>query len=204
MNYFSEVNSVSGGVLATCNCRMATLGKYRPESHGKTLPERHRLLNLLCISEINFMSNAYEKEITRNLGNNRNLILLGCRADADIDNLTAQVAELKRAKTHGAGTETQKSISQWATETFGEAGSNMRVATRTNEEMAELLSALSVDQNHEKAAEECADIVIILYRLCERLGKDLNHEVDKKMTKNRKREWERDGSCHGYHRKHVS
>ena len=33
------------------------------------------------------MRNVYETDITKNLGNNRNLILLGVRADADIHHL---------------------------------------------------------------------------------------------------------------------
>ncbi len=95
--------------------------------------------------------------------------------------------------------ETQDSISQWADDTFGPAGSNARVAARANEEMAELLRALTVDDNHHKAAEELADIVIILNRLATRLGVDLNAEVNRKMAVNRKREWKLDNTGHGYH-----
>lgn len=95
--------------------------------------------------------------------------------------------------------ETQDSISVWANETFGPSGSNIRVAARANEEMAELLRALSVDDHHPKAAEEMADVVIVLYRLAWRLGVDLHFEIDRKMTLNRKREWKQDGSGHGYH-----
>jgi NTP pyrophosphatase (non-canonical NTP hydrolase) len=95
--------------------------------------------------------------------------------------------------------ETQKTISAWATETFGPVGTNVRVAIRANEEMAELLRALSVDDNSPKAAEEIADILIVLYRVAERLGCDLLAEVDRKMAVNRLRKWNRDGSGHGYH-----
>ena len=49
------------------------------------------------------MSNAYEKEITSNLGNRRNLILLGCRADADIDYRNDKIASLEaQVKTQDA------------------------------------------------------------------------------------------------------
>jgi len=41
------------------------------------------------------MSNAYEKEITKNIVNDRNLILLGCRADADIDYLKERIKALE-------------------------------------------------------------------------------------------------------------
>lgn len=95
--------------------------------------------------------------------------------------------------------ETQKSVSDWANETFGPSGSNIRVATRCNEEVAELLSELSIDDFNPKAASEMADIVIILYRLATRMGVDLLDEVDAKMVINRAREWQLDGTGHGYH-----
>jgi NTP pyrophosphatase (non-canonical NTP hydrolase) len=95
--------------------------------------------------------------------------------------------------------ETQTTVSEWADETFGPSTSNVRVAVRTNEEMAELLRALSTDESHPKAAEEVADIVIVLYRLATRLGVDLMTEIDLKMALNRSRNWKPDGSGHGYH-----
>lgn len=99
--------------------------------------------------------------------------------------------------------ETQESISLWASETFGESGSNLRVAIRANEEMAELLRCLSVDDNNPKAAEELADVAIVLARLAVRLKADVvdvyGDEVNRKMAINRQRVWKRDGSGHGYH-----
>lgn len=72
--------------------------------------------------------------------------------------------------------ETQEAISQWAEKTFGPASSHARVAARANEEMAELLRALTADDNHPKAAEECADVVIVLYRLATRLREKIEIE----------------------------
>ena len=96
--------------------------------------------------------------------------------------------------------ETQETISQWAETTFGPASSNARVAARANEEMAELLRALTIDDQHPKAAEEIADIFIVLFRLATRLGVDVRDEIDKKMTVNRyERTWRKDGNGHGYH-----
>lgn len=95
--------------------------------------------------------------------------------------------------------ENQRTISNWANETFGPAGSNARVAARANEELAELLRALTADDDHPKAAEEVADTVIILYRLATRLGIDLHDEIDRKMAVNRAREWKLDNTGHGYH-----
>jgi len=83
--------------------------------------------------------------------------------------------------------ETQKTVSQWADETFGLASSNTRVAARANEEMAELLRALTTNDTDQKAVEEAADVVIVLYRLAERMGMDLHSEIDRKMSINRQR-----------------
>lgn len=95
--------------------------------------------------------------------------------------------------------ETQITISAWTEATFGAASSNARVAARANEEMAELLRALTVDDNHPKAIEEAADIVIILYRLAHRMGRDLHEEIDRKMAINRDRQWNVGADGHGYH-----
>lgn len=99
-------------------------------------------------------------------------------------------------------TETQKTISTWSNDTFGPAGSNARVAARANEEMAELLRALTSDDAHPKAPEEIADVVIVLYRLADRMGIDLHEQINAKMEINRKREWKQEGwagSGCGYH-----
>ncbi len=95
--------------------------------------------------------------------------------------------------------ETQESISKWADDTFGPTSSTMRVAVRANEEMAELLRALSVDDFNQKALDECADVYIVLCRVVTRLGGDFQELIDAKMAINRKREWNLDGSGHGYH-----
>lgn len=95
--------------------------------------------------------------------------------------------------------ETQYTISDWADHTFGPASSNARVAARANEEMAELLRALTADDEHEKAAEEIADVVIVLFRLVTRLGRDLGEEIDRKMKINRDRKWNITTDGHGYH-----
>jgi NTP pyrophosphatase (non-canonical NTP hydrolase) len=95
--------------------------------------------------------------------------------------------------------ETQGTISDWADKTFGPAKSNMSIATRANEEMAELLRALAKDDRIGTAAEEAADVVIVLMRLFEYLGTDMWAEVERKMKINRKRVWKKDPDGHGYH-----
>ena len=98
--------------------------------------------------------------------------------------------------------ETQKTVAEWETSVFGRfgvRGSNARHAARTNCEMGELLEALTSDDNNPKAAEEIAYVIIMLYGLAERLGVDALEEVDKKMSINRSRGWELDGTGHGQH-----
>ena len=75
----------------------------------------------------------------------------------------------------------------------------MSIATRANEEMAELLRALAKDDRIGTAAEEAADVVIVLMRLFEYLGTDMWAEIERKMKINRKRVWKKDPDGHGYH-----
>lgn len=95
--------------------------------------------------------------------------------------------------------ETQKTISDWAQATFGPLGSNMAVAARANQEMAELIKELTLNDNSPKAIEEIADIVIVLYRLVERHNRNLGDAIDAKMAINRARKWRLDGAGQGYH-----
>ena len=67
-------------------------------------------------------------------------------------------------------TETQSSISTWASDTFGEPGTLLRVLTRANEEMAELLREITGDGNIDKVAREAADVLIVLFRVADRSG----------------------------------
>lgn len=101
--------------------------------------------------------------------------------------------------------ETQATVAAWADVTFGEAHSMALVAVRANKEMTELLEkAVAFDQHcsgetASACAEECADVVIILMRLCRNVGCDLLEEIEKKMAINRARKWKLDGFGHGYH-----
>jgi hypothetical protein len=125
----------------------------------------------------------------------------------DSDRLIGEALLLAK-KVIGGRVESQQSIAQWAAATFGEPGSDMRIACRANEEMAELLRALSISaatsegyrhRATESAAGEAADVVIVLFRLAERMGFDLLAEVDRKMAVNRARRWEVDKSGCGQH-----
>lgn len=95
--------------------------------------------------------------------------------------------------------ETQQSVSEWADMTFGPASSNARIAARANEEMAELLRALTADDNNPRAPEEIVDVMIVLFRLATRMGFDIWNGVDHKMAINRARKWNVTTDGHGYH-----
>ena len=95
--------------------------------------------------------------------------------------------------------ETQSSIALWAEHTFG-LSTQIRAATRMNEEVAELLAKMSnATVSHSKIIEEVADVQIVLYVLAERLHMNLDAEVQNKMKVNRSRKWKLDGSGCGQH-----
>lgn len=95
--------------------------------------------------------------------------------------------------------ETQKTITAWADETFGPGIDLARLAARANEEMAELLTEVTSNSDLEICAVEAADVLIVLYIFAEKIGFDLDAMVDHKMQINRSREWVRDGTGAGYH-----
>jgi NTP pyrophosphatase (non-canonical NTP hydrolase) len=94
--------------------------------------------------------------------------------------------------------EDQESISAWADQTFGPASSDAR-RHRANEEMAELSHALIADDNHAKAAEKVANVVIVICRLMTRMGRNLGEEVARKIAINRTRQQNLTADSHGYH-----
>ncbi len=95
--------------------------------------------------------------------------------------------------------ETTESIEKWALETFGPATSLSGIAARANQEMAELLTLANGYASYSDIAAECADVVIVLTRICAMCNADLWEQVEKKMAVNRKREWTLDGHGHGQH-----
>ena len=90
-------------------------------------------------------------------------------------------------------------ISGWAEKTFGRSNSNVSIAARALAEMSELVTKLANDDTHPDAAEEIADVVIVLMRLSTRLGSCMAGAIDKKMRINFDRKWELDGNGHGQH-----
>ncbi|WP_282604845.1 dATP/dGTP pyrophosphohydrolase domain-containing protein [Pelagibius sp. Alg239-R121] len=94
--------------------------------------------------------------------------------------------------------ENQASIAAWGQATFGLAKNPIDLVTRAQQELAELAEAVSAGQPPE-AAMETADVMILLYRLAEDLGYDLNESVARKMAVNRARKWIRAGDGTGQH-----
>src|SRR5690606_8854469 len=102
--------------------------------------------------------------------------------------------------------ETQKTIYDWAIATFGQPAEGSRgryaVIERTIGEMREF-AALSADGSLEptpaEIADEAADVVIMLYQVCQLYGVDLATAVEMKMEKNRRRKWKVNGLGVGQH-----
>lgn len=94
--------------------------------------------------------------------------------------------------------ETQKTIAAWGETTFGPAANPLDLVTRAQQELNELADAVK-QQDRQEAAMETADVMILLYRLAEDLGYDLNQSVSEKMAINRARKWVRAGDGTGKH-----
>jgi NTP pyrophosphatase (non-canonical NTP hydrolase) len=90
--------------------------------------------------------------------------------------------------------ESQTSIESWRLTTFGTVSAQL-IAARMNVEVAELLLELARPNPSVKKIEgECADVLIVLYGICEAYGIEIHNAVDRKMAVNRGRTWDvRDG-----------
>ncbi len=82
----------------------------------------------------------------------------------------------------------------------------MRAAfNRCDEEFDELAIAIAdlerdpTGEHISKARQECADVMITMYRVIEKLGGSLRDEVDAKMDINRARKWNVGADGIGYH-----
>jgi NTP pyrophosphatase (non-canonical NTP hydrolase) len=116
-------------------------------------------------------------------------------AEADADGTGSRLEKPPAA----SPTETETTISEWAQATFGHVGSNASVAARALKELAELIQKLTANDAHPDAAEELADVEIVLARLWVRLCADRQREIDRKMATNRARKWRLTGDGHGQH-----
>ena len=94
--------------------------------------------------------------------------------------------------------ETQQSIADWAKKTFGPANNHTVLVDRAMNEMTELKEAVR-SNNTIEIGKETADVVILLYRILELNGLDLNAELNAKMLENRTRKWLAKGDGTGSH-----
>lgn len=94
--------------------------------------------------------------------------------------------------------ESQQSICDWAEKIFGLVADPRALVTRAMTEMKELDEAV-VDRDLSEIGREAADVMILLYRLVDQFGLDLDHEVQAKMAINRGRQWSAKGDGTGSH-----
>ena len=97
--------------------------------------------------------------------------------------------------------ETQKTINEWASKTFGYPTPEAAVKRMLKEveELKEVkLSEMSAEDVH-KAMVECADIFIVMCVVADSLGCNLQDYIDNKMEINRARKWKMNGDGTGQH-----
>ena len=96
--------------------------------------------------------------------------------------------------------ETQQTICDWATKTFGNSYSPEIHIRRMLEECKELEEKSEMGIfSHEELADEIADIFICGYRAMDALGFDTHSCIDHKMAINRHRKWKLNGDGTGQH-----
>jgi NTP pyrophosphatase (non-canonical NTP hydrolase) len=95
--------------------------------------------------------------------------------------------------------ETQHTICSWADKTFGYAGyeASLRRMLKEIDELKTL--KFNEFKDADKIADECADVLITLYRIANVLNFDLHSCVDHKMEINRSRKWKSNGDGTGQH-----
>ena len=101
-------------------------------------------------------------------------------------------------KTDSSNTETQRSMCEWAEATFGPVRVPVSLVERAQLEMNELQEAV-LAEDHAEIGKEAADVLILLYRLADQFGLDLDQEVVSKMAINRARKWVKKGDGTGSH-----
>src|SRR5574337_82639 len=94
--------------------------------------------------------------------------------------------------------ETQKTISEWGTKTFGYPKSREVIVKRMLKECKELEELLEnanfgSHYSDERIADECADIYIVMCQVMNTIGYDLHSCIDHKMEINRARKWKVEG-----------
>lgn len=91
----------------------------------------------------------------------------------------------------------QKQISDWARETFGPS-SPATLYNRGEDEFRELKDAV-YNKGPEEIGMECADVLHLLFQICESQGIDLIRATEEKFHINRNRKWKVNGDGTGQH-----
>ena len=86
----------------------------------------------------------------------------------------------------------------WAEQTFGPVRDPKALWDRAMLEMTELGEAVT-ERDVDEIGKEAADVLILLYRLVDQFGLDLDAELDAKMAINRARKWSSKGDGTGRH-----
>lgn len=103
-----------------------------------------------------------------------------------------------RCENNNQSSESQRSMCDWAEQTFGPVADPTSLVQRALVEMQELGEA--VDQRDiNEIGKEAADVLILLYRLADQFDLDLDQEVQAKMAINRSRTWVSKGDGTGSH-----
>ncbi|WP_235284952.1 MazG-like family protein [Thalassospira sp. HJ] len=86
----------------------------------------------------------------------------------------------------------------WAEQIFGPVRDPASLVERASVEMKELGEAVEA-RDVSEVGKEAADVLILLYRLADQFGLDLDQEVQAKMAINRSRTWVSKGDGTGSH-----
>ena len=99
--------------------------------------------------------------------------------------------------------ENQKTINEWADKEFGDITLDTAIERMVKEVIE--LEDIDLDNTNspEQVSDECADILITLYRIVGCAGFDLHACVDHKMEINRGRKWKSNGDGTGQHIKEA-
>lgn len=94
--------------------------------------------------------------------------------------------------------ETQRTISDWATKTFGHPTPEVAIR-RMLKEAKELESKLAEGASYDVLADEIADVFITGYKAMDTMGFNTYACIDHKMHINRGRRWKLNGDGTGQH-----
>lgn len=92
----------------------------------------------------------------------------------------------------------QKTIGIWGDRVFGPVRDPAALVHRAQQELEELKAAVEAGGTF-AIGDEIADVVILLYRLADRCGLDLDLEVERKNVRNQARKWASNGDGTGTH-----